>query len=222
MAISQKTVRFARIVDKAGQPEVHTLWLPPDKDPQLKRAEKAHQVMTVAPNPTGGKTDVGIVGFDPDSSKRGAQFLIFPKSLERFAGARVVGIKFDLVAQPKLTEARTLAAPAPKRERKHARPAKVARLDLEPPLETSHGEAADVVPFEQARRSGERKEKLTQLKYDAPPKQARPAKETSTQTAARTPSLDRKLVREIRAAMKDLQRGKSVVAYQRLERIVDG
>jgi hypothetical protein len=96
-----KTVRFTQVVERSGQPQVHTLWLPPDKDPELQRAQKAHRVMTIESGGAGGKTDVGRVGFSPDS-KRPAQFLIFPKSLKTFEGARVVGIKFDLVAQPKL------------------------------------------------------------------------------------------------------------------------
>ena len=77
---------------------MHTLWLPPDKDPELQRAQKAHRVMTIEPGSSGSKADAGTVGFERDAKL--GQFLIFPKSLKPFDGARVVGIKFDLIAEP--------------------------------------------------------------------------------------------------------------------------
>ena len=39
-------------------------------------------------------TEFGIVGF---KERKGARFLVFPKSLKRFEGKRIVGINWDLV-----------------------------------------------------------------------------------------------------------------------------
>jgi hypothetical protein len=95
-----KTVRFTQVIKRSGRPRAHTLWLAPDKDPELARARKADRVMTVGASGAAGKTDMGVVGFEPGKHED-AQFLIFPKSLKPFDGARVVGIKFDLIDQPK-------------------------------------------------------------------------------------------------------------------------
>jgi len=218
---------------------VHTLWLPPNKDPELQRAEKAHRVMTIESGAPGGKADVGRVGFDPDSA-RPAQFLIFPKSLKSFEDVRVVGIKFDLVAQPKL---------APVDPIKHARSAPGRRGSAKGnqapavPLKTisatssekklvereikSDNEAStsEVVPFEKVRSDdAENKSADSAPKSSAGVKRSK-ATESRKATAKRRPATEAPksipasdLIREIRAAMKDLERGKSVAAYQRLER----
>jgi len=166
---------------------VHTLWLPPDKDPEFKRARDAHRVMTLKESPAGGKADFGTVGFDSKHENSG-QFLIFPKSLKGFDGARVIGVKFDLIEQPKL-------AAAQKPQRKVSARAKPLRHKTKIPRERSlklptspKPGAQNVVPFEPE-----------ETKESASPAHAA-------------------LIREVRAAMKELQRGKSVAAYQRLER----
>jgi hypothetical protein len=165
-----KTVRFSRVVDAAGRPRPHTLWVAPERDPEFKRAQTAHRVMTIAHER--GKTDVGAVGYAPGEG--GSEFLVFPKSLARFAGARVVGVDFDLVEQPKLVAAKA-AWKAPPADKKRPR-----------------GKGAEVVAFEPAATKR------------APEKKAEP---------------DAKyLLREIRAALKELDAGKSMPAYRRLER----
>ncbi len=166
-----KTVRFSRVVETAGRPEVHTLWVAPEKDPAFRRARDAHRVMTLAS--TRGKTDAGIVGYDPE--QKSSEFLIFPKSLQHFAGARVVGIKFDLVEQPKTAPAKLEFKAATGKKKTKAKP------------------TPNVIPFEPK---------------PAPPK-AKPA-------AAPGP-----LVREVRAALKELEAGKSVAAYRRLQRALE-
>lgn len=110
--VDVKTVRFASVVGKCGKPEVHLALLAPAKDRVLQAAEKAHRVMTVRQENIGTTADHGEVGLNPG---KGRQFLIFPKSLKVFSGARVVGIKYDLVSTPEI----------PKSER--AKPAKVPR-----------------------------------------------------------------------------------------------
>lgn len=87
-----KTVRFADVVDKAGQPEPYTLWQKPGADRHFQSALKNHRVMTIQPSEAG--TEFGFVGFKQSKT---ASYFIFPKSLKRFEDKRVVGIKWDLV-----------------------------------------------------------------------------------------------------------------------------
>lgn len=200
-----KTVRFSQVVERSGQPHVHTLWVAPEKDPELKRAQQAHRVMTIEPGAS-GKTDVGIVGFD--RGQKDGQLLIFPKSLQRFEGARVVGIKFDLVEQPKFAEAAALkdvTQPKNPRGKKH-KPAP-------PPRVTAMAEVPSASP--EPETEPEPEEKST-------PEPPRVPKEKKPKLAAeKTESTsDSALEREVRAALKELQHGKTVAAYQRLERAI--
>jgi hypothetical protein len=87
-----KTTRFAVVVEKCGQPEVHTLWQKPKTDRHFQSLLKNNRVMTVRPTESG--TDFGEVGFH---AKPGARFLAFAKSLKRFEGQRIVGIDWALV-----------------------------------------------------------------------------------------------------------------------------
>ena len=48
--------------------------------------------MTILKSESG--TDFGLVGF---KERKGASYLVFPKSLKRFADTRIVGINWDLV-----------------------------------------------------------------------------------------------------------------------------
>lgn len=195
-----RTVRFTRVLERAGQPHVHTLWLPPDKDPELKRARNAHRVMTLERVSGSGRTDFGVVGFDPQRDK-GRQLLIFPKSLEPFEGARIIGVKFDLIAQPKVSPATAPRAKA-KPKTKPARETKTPRARSEAPADKPPS------PPSRARRGAARTDKA---EHTAPKTAAADSPQTATDTA---------LLREVRAAMKELQRGKAIAAYQRLERAV--
>ena len=87
-----KTARFAQVVEKLGQPEVYTLWQKPAQDRHLQSEIKNHRLMTIQKTDAG--TEFGIVGL---KERKGAAYLVFPKSLKRFEDKRVVGINWDLV-----------------------------------------------------------------------------------------------------------------------------
>ena len=87
-----KTARFAQVVEKAGKPEVYTLWQKPAQDRHLQSEIKNNRVMTIQKSEVGN--EFGIVGF---KEKKGASYLIFPKSLKRFENKRIVGINWDLI-----------------------------------------------------------------------------------------------------------------------------
>ena len=89
-----KTARFAQVAEKAGQPEVYTLWQKPSTDRHLQSQLKNNRVMTILKSESG--TDFGIAGF---KERKDARYLIFPKSLKRFTDKRIVGIEWALVRE---------------------------------------------------------------------------------------------------------------------------
>jgi hypothetical protein len=89
-----KTTRFAEIVEKSGRPQVYTLWQKPSKDRHLQSQLKNHRVMTILKSESG--TDFGIVGL---KESKDARYLVFPKSLKRFAGKRIIGINWSAATE---------------------------------------------------------------------------------------------------------------------------
>ena len=87
-----KTVRFTQIVEKTGKPDVYTLWQKPSQDRHLQLQIKNNRVMTIQRSDSG--SEFGLVGF---KERKGASYLVFPKSLKQFENTRVVGINWDLV-----------------------------------------------------------------------------------------------------------------------------
>jgi hypothetical protein len=87
-----KTVRFSKVLEACGKPEIHLLLVDPGKDKTLQAAIRSQRVMTVYQG--GGRTDYGTVGFEEGRSR---QYLVFPKSLRAFEDDRIVGIKYDLL-----------------------------------------------------------------------------------------------------------------------------
>jgi hypothetical protein len=86
-----KTTRFAEIVEKSGQPRSYTLWRKPAEDAELKKLIAQNRIMTIR---RGSGADFGEVGFHKAKS---TIYLEFPKSLKRFEGERIIGIKWDRV-----------------------------------------------------------------------------------------------------------------------------
>ena len=89
-----KTVRFVQVIEKCGEPEVYTLWQRPGADRHFQSQIKNNRVMTI--QKSGSGTEFGIVGF---KERKGATYLVFPRSLKRFAEKRIVGINWALVSQ---------------------------------------------------------------------------------------------------------------------------
>ena len=89
-----KTARFSQIVEKCGEPRVYTLWQKPSADRHLQAQIKKTRLMTILKSESG--TGFGIVGF---KESKEARYLIFPKSLKRFADKRIIGIDWTLVRE---------------------------------------------------------------------------------------------------------------------------
>ena len=92
--LKTKTIRFSQVVEECGQPNVYTLWEKPSADRRFQAQLKNNRVMTVQKSESG--TDFGIIGF---KERKGARYLVFPKSLKQFADKRVIGIDWARVRE---------------------------------------------------------------------------------------------------------------------------
>ena len=92
--LKTKTARFSQVIDNSGKPQVYTLWQKPSADRHLQSQIKNNRVMTILKSESG--TDFGIIGF---KESKEARYLIFPKSLKRFAEKRIVGIDWALLRE---------------------------------------------------------------------------------------------------------------------------
>jgi hypothetical protein len=66
----------------------------PKKDRELQSAIKANRLLTVHQQHVGTKADHGEVGFKAGTAR---QYLVFPRSLAKFVGRKVIGINYDLL-----------------------------------------------------------------------------------------------------------------------------
>lgn len=208
-----KTARFSQVVARSGEPKVHDQWLAPAKDRALKTAVKEQRVMTVITHSVGSTKDHGEIGL-VDARQR--VLLVFPKNLRAFAGRRIVGINYDLLQK------------VPERAKKKV-PVKTQPGAGHSKTRTSTSEAALRLfrPEEEAKK--EEPEKAPPPHAKAPPrprrqtKKARKAAPPSPPSAVKTTThADRGLRAQVKKAMKQLQSGKAVQAYQTLEAALKG
>ncbi len=179
-----KTVRFSQLVEAAGHPEVHLALVKPAQDKELQRAIKAHRVVTVFQTMVGNETDHGEEGFHPGEAR---QYLIFRRSVKRFAGRRIVGIKYDL-------------------------------LDNSSP---SKSEAYHPQPRPRAERPRRNVKKVEKSKSGNEVKKPFPVKVKARRAASAEPPKVKALKAAVRKAMKALEKGKQVAAFELLCGIVE-
>jgi hypothetical protein len=96
MGTTEKTVRFSKLVEEFGKPALYLALADPAKDPKFQQAVEEQRVLTIKQDPTSKQKDFGVIGLMPEKF---VTYLIFPKSLERFANARVVGVKYEELAE---------------------------------------------------------------------------------------------------------------------------
>jgi hypothetical protein len=215
------TVRFSKIVEACGKPDIHLLLIDPAKDKTLQAAIKSDRVMTLFQQ--SGGTDYGIVGFEQGRSR---QFLIFPKPLKPFLGERIVGIKYELLGE----------TPTPKKET-------VSKETGKQPDEQPSEPASTTKDREPAKRADQHRPTVVPKAGSAKREEPAPAKteklDTESRIAAsvnkvvdfRTPEPEKKsaavneeikeLKRQVREAMDALEQGKQIVAFNLLKRILD-
>jgi hypothetical protein len=92
--LKTKTARFSQVIESCGKPQVYTPWQKPSADQHLQSQIKNNRVMTILKSESG--TDFGIVGFKESKEVR---YLLFPKSLKRYAEKRIIGIDWTLARE---------------------------------------------------------------------------------------------------------------------------
>src|SRR5688572_32734665 len=93
-----KTVRFTQLIERAGKPVSVTLWTAPEDDRNFSKAMHEERVLTVIQRNVGPKADYGLVGFFKQPL---ATYLVFPKKLPYEPETKVVGIKYEQLAEAK-------------------------------------------------------------------------------------------------------------------------
>jgi hypothetical protein len=94
----QKTVRFDSLVDGFGAPEQVTLWTAPEENREFMKAVEENRVVTVAMHNVGTSKDYGLIGFHKLAN---TIFVVFPKALPYSPGTKVVGLKYEKLAEAK-------------------------------------------------------------------------------------------------------------------------
>ena len=97
----EKKILFGDLVRNSGRPQTVTLWTDRKKDKGLAKAIKENRVLTVTQEPTSKRKDFGRIGFheEPHSA-----YLAFPRALPRETEARVIGINYQLVEEPEVSD----------------------------------------------------------------------------------------------------------------------
>ena len=199
--MATETVRFSRVVEEAGQPETYTLWMPPDRDKVFAKLLRQNRVMTVHQETTGSKADYGTVGYTED---RHRSLLVFHRSLKRFAGQRIIGIKYDELQgatvqehSPVVASAVPRRSPAPARKTKEKKPPgeKPAPKKTPLPKEPASSPPPNQIPFP----------KPEIVKREKPAKPDNPAAELAS------------LKKTIKKALDALAQDKPVTAFNLLQ-----
>jgi hypothetical protein len=93
-----KSVRFDSLVQQLGRPAQLILWTPPEQNRAFIKAVDENRVITILQPNVGTKKDFGAVGF---LKKANVAFLVFPKRIPYAPSTKVVGIKYDRIAESK-------------------------------------------------------------------------------------------------------------------------
>jgi hypothetical protein len=225
------TIRFSKILEACGKPDIYLLLIDPAKDKTLQAAIQSDRVMTLYQQSSG--TDHGVVGFEQGRSR---QFLVFPKPLKPFQGQRIVGIKYELLED----------APAPKEEPAKKEAVKPDEQPGEPEAtltERAWSAMTKGAGSASTKQADHRPPKVVSKAGSNKPKETAPAKEEKLDQEIRetvsedkvikfqkvepdkSPAVEadeiKKLKHQVREAMDALEQGKQVVAFNLLKRILD-
>lgn len=113
-APAAKQIRFSELVKKCGRPETVTLWTKPEDNPPFQKAVRENRVLTLVLKPPGHHPDFGEIAFH---QRPNALYLVFAKPLPQATGARVVGVKYDLIEEQTIQQS-VAKAPEPKKHPK--------------------------------------------------------------------------------------------------------
>jgi len=120
-----KEIRFSKLIQTAGKPEVVTLWEKPKSSSAFMEAVNENRVVTVVQNPTGNKKDFGTTGFHQEKF---ATYLVFPKRIPKLDDVHIIGIKYELLQEqvstlPPRRKSASTKATSDNSSRRHSKPA---------------------------------------------------------------------------------------------------
>jgi hypothetical protein len=187
-----KSVRFSKVVEKSGRPEVYLLMS--ETDPDFHKALEAGKIMSLADESHGSGTEYGTVGY---AKKRHGQLLLFPRSLQSFADARIIGIKYDLFAE------------APGKDEKEASPSRTEEKKKLKEKESKPPPATKPVEKKPTKQKKTEAKPATKKVIPFPAKKEEPIEND-----------DNELKAFVRRAMRALEKGNSVAAYNILKRVI--
>ena len=221
------TIRFSKIVDTAGKPTVHTLWIEPGKDSVLQNAIKANRVMTIHQRPAGTKTDYGTVGFE---KKVSGEVLIFPKSIRAFADKRVIGVNYDLLDWPAVPRSQEAPKPQPPKPAPKSKPKEIPLVAVEQPVVKESA----LPKIQQAPKADLAKPAIKSKPKEIPVAAVEQlvVKESASNRVVKfpTPTFENKdqpnegvaqIKEQVRQAIKAFEEGRQVAAFNLLKRIVE-
>ena len=187
-----KSVRFSKVVEKSGRPEVYLLMS--ETDPDFHKAVEADKIMSLSGEAHGSGTEYGTVGYD---KKRHGQLLLFPKSLKSFADAKIIGVKYDLLAENRSSEE-----------------------DNSSTSKTKTGKRAKEKSPKHSVQVKQAAEKATKTKKVDPKPKAKKVIPFPAKKDEHDSDDDDHLKLYVRQAMRALEKGNSVAAYNILKRII--
>ena len=221
------TIRFSKVVDTAGKPTVHTLWIEPGKDSVLQNAIKANRVMTIHQRSAGTKTDYGTIGFE---KKVSGEVLIFPKSIRAFADKRVIGVNYDLLDWPAVPRSQEAPKPQPPKPALKSKPKEIPLVAVEQPVVKESA----LPKIQQAPKADLAKPAIKSKPKEIPVAAVEQlvVKESASNRVVKfpTPTFENKdqpiegvaqIKEQVRQAMKALEEGRQVAAFNLLKRIVE-
>jgi hypothetical protein len=168
-----------------------------ETDPDFHKALEAGKIMSLSGESHRSGPEYGTVGYD---KKRYGQLLLFPKSLKAFAHVKIIGIKYDLFAQDSGIEEKGTFAPRSKGEKR------VKKKRAKSPMPKKSG------------RKTPAKEKKAEPKPAAKKVIPFPGKEQKHDEEDE----DGGVVTFVHQAMRALEKGNSVAAYNILKQIIGG
>ena len=197
----EKKTRFGDLVRESGRPQPFTLWTDPKHDRSFSQAVKANRVLTVIQEPGSKHKDFGIIGFHEQPH---ASYLVFPRSLSKENNSRVIGLNYQLIELPEVTNPvrpedlkpeRRVRAPkrSAQPEAKQERPARAKQ----PPRETVRPEPAKPKPVEKTFRVKVRRTATFETDIDVAARNRKVAQERALQSVKDQPfELDKAAMRE--------------------------
>ena len=215
------TVRFLKILEACGKPDIHLLLIDPAKDKTLQAAIKSDRVMTLYQQ--SGGTDHGVVGFEQGRSR---QFLVFPKPLKSFLGQRIVGIKYELLEETPTPKKEPVKKEAGKQPDEQPNEPASIKKDREPAKQADQHKPTVIPKPASAKREDiapAKEEKLDQEsdKTVSEEKVVKFRKPEPEQPAGTESGAIRALRQQVREAMDALEQGKQIVAFNLLKRILE-